>query len=55
MVATSFANHDTYATNSQFITHLMGENMGSQGLAPTPIDTNVSLHLHYYIYMFDSL
>ena len=31
--------HDTYAANSQFITHLMGCILGKQGLSPTPIDT----------------
>ena len=46
MVAISCANNDTYAENSQFITHLIGQMMGSQGLAPTPIDTEVSLHLN---------
>jgi prephenate dehydrogenase len=32
--------HDEYASNSQFITHLMGRILGSQGLSPTPIDTS---------------
>uniref|UniRef100_A0A7S1ZVD2 Prephenate/arogenate dehydrogenase domain-containing protein n=1 Tax=Trieres chinensis TaxID=1514140 RepID=A0A7S1ZVD2_TRICV len=39
MVALSCANHDAYAANSQFITHLMGRILGSQGLHSTPIDT----------------
>jgi arogenate dehydrogenase (NADP+), plant len=32
--------HDEYASNSQFITHLMGRILGSQGLSATPIDTS---------------
>lgn len=39
MVPLSCKEHDTYAANSQFITHLMGRILGEQGLAPTPIDT----------------
>ena len=39
MVPMSCAEHDSYAANSQFITHLMGRILGNQGLAPTPIDT----------------
>mmetsp|Transcript_29915 Transcript_29915/g.30244 ORF Transcript_29915/g.30244 Transcript_29915/m.30244 type:complete len:99 (+) Transcript_29915:1-297(+) len=39
MVALSCREHDEYAANSQFITHLMGRILGAQGLAPTPIDT----------------
>lgn len=39
MVPLSCANHDEYASNSQFITHLMGRILGSQGLSKTPIDT----------------
>jgi len=39
MVALSCADHDAYGANSQFITHLMGRILGSQGLGPTPIDT----------------
>ena len=39
MVPMSCAKHDSYAANSQFITHLMGRILGNQGLAPTPIDT----------------
>lgn len=39
MVPLSCADHDAYAANSQFITHLMGRILGAQGLEPTPIDT----------------
>lgn len=39
MVPLSCSDHDTYAANSQFITHLMGRILGAQGLEPTPIDT----------------
>ena len=39
MVPMSAKEHDAHAANSQFITHLMGRILGSQGLAPTPIDT----------------
>jgi prephenate dehydrogenase len=39
MIPLSCANHDAYAANSQFITHLMGRILGAQGLQPTPIDT----------------
>ena len=39
MVPMSCAEHDSFAANSQFITHLMGRILGNQGLAPTPIDT----------------
>jgi len=39
MVPMSAKDHDSFAANSQFITHLMGRILGSQGLAPTPIDT----------------
>ena len=39
MVPMSCAEHDSYAANSQFITHLMGRILGNQGLSPTPIDT----------------
>jgi arogenate dehydrogenase (NADP+), plant len=35
----SAKDHDAYAANSQFITHLMGRILGSQGLSSTPIDT----------------
>jgi arogenate dehydrogenase (NADP+) len=40
MVPMSCREHDTYAANSQFITHLMGRILGSQGLEHTPIDTS---------------
>lgn len=39
MIALSCQEHDQYSANSQFITHLMGRILGSQGLTPTPIDT----------------
>lgn len=39
MVPLSCVDHDAYAANSQFITHLMGRILGKQGLSPTPIDT----------------
>lgn len=39
MVSLSCKDHDIYAANSQFITHLMGRILGAQGLEPTPIDT----------------
>lgn len=39
MVPLSCKDHDIYAANSQFITHLMGRILGAQGLEPTPIDT----------------
>jgi len=39
MVSLSCRDHDIYAANSQFITHLMGRILGAQGLEPTPIDT----------------
>jgi arogenate dehydrogenase (NADP+) len=39
MVAMSCREHDAYAANSQFITHLMGRILGEQGLKQTPIDT----------------
>jgi arogenate dehydrogenase (NADP+) len=39
MVPLSCRDHDIYAANSQFITHLMGRILGAQGLEPTPIDT----------------
>jgi hypothetical protein len=39
MVPLSCVEHDTYAANSQFITHLMDRILGKQGLSPTPIDT----------------
>ena len=39
MVPLSCKDHDSYAANSQFITHLMGRILGAQGLKQTPIDT----------------
>lgn len=39
MTPLSCKDHDTYASDSQFITHLMGRILGQQGLQPTPIDT----------------
>ena len=39
MIQLSCKDHDAYAANSQFITHLMGRILGQQGLAATPIDT----------------
>lgn len=39
MVPMSCRDHDAYAANSQFITHLMGRILGQQGLSETPIDT----------------
>jgi prephenate dehydrogenase len=39
MVPMSCKSHDEYAANSQFITHLMGRILGTQGLSKTPIDT----------------
>lgn len=39
MVPLSAKDHDAYSANSQFITHLMGRILGSQGLATTPIGT----------------
>jgi prephenate dehydrogenase len=39
MLAMSCKEHDSYAANSQFITHLMGRILGEQGLSTTPIDT----------------
>lgn len=39
MVPLSCKDHDLFAANSQFITHLMGRILGAQGLEPTPIDT----------------
>ena len=40
MVPLSCAAHDTYAANSQFVTHMVGRVLGSQGLQETPIDTS---------------
>ncbi|KAL3822271.1 hypothetical protein ACHAXA_005904 [Cyclostephanos tholiformis] len=39
MTPMSCRDHDTYAANSQFITHLVGRVLGAQGLSSTPIDT----------------
>jgi arogenate dehydrogenase (NADP+), plant len=39
MIPMTCRDHDAYAANSQFITHLMGRILGAQGLAKTPIDT----------------
>jgi len=39
MIPLSCRDHDAYAANSQFVTHLMGRILGSQGLSKTPIDT----------------
>ena len=40
MVPMSCKDHDLYAANSQFITHLVGRTLGNnRELAPTPIDT----------------
>jgi len=39
MIAMSCKDHDSYAANSQFVTHLMGRILGEQGLSNTPIDT----------------
>jgi arogenate dehydrogenase (NADP+), plant len=40
MVPMSCRDHDAYAANSQFITHLVGRVLGTQGLSATPIDTS---------------
>jgi arogenate dehydrogenase (NADP+), plant len=39
MIEMSSEQHDEYAANSQFITHLTGRILGQQNLSPTPIDT----------------
>lgn len=39
MIPMTCHEHDAYAANSQFVTHLMGRILGAQGLAKTPIDT----------------
>jgi prephenate dehydrogenase len=39
MVSMSCKEHDEFTANSQFITHLMGRILGTQGLSATPIDT----------------
>ena len=53
MVGISCANHDTYAENSQFITHVIWQMMVSQGLAPTTIETKLSLYLKSYLSILD--
>jgi len=40
MVPMSCREHDAHAAKSQFITHLIGRVLGSQGLVQTPIDTS---------------
>ena len=39
MIEMSCDQHDEYAANSQFITHLTGRILWQQNLTPTPIDT----------------
>jgi prephenate dehydrogenase len=39
MIEMSCEQHDEYAANSQFITHLTGRILWQQNLTPTPIDT----------------
>lgn len=39
MIPLSCQEHDQYAANSQFITHLIGRTLGPQGLLPTHVDT----------------
>ena len=39
MVRMSCSEHDEFAANSQFITHLTGRILGAQGLKATPVDT----------------
>lgn len=39
MIEMTCEQHDEYAANSQFITHLTGRILGQQDLKPTPIDT----------------
>jgi len=39
MVEMKCDDHDAYASNSQFITHLVGRILEAQGLVETPIDT----------------
>lgn len=39
MIEMSCEQHDEYAANSQFITHLTGRILWQQNLSPTPIDT----------------
>eukprot|EP01041_Mallomonas_annulata_P001057 gene1057-2067_t len=40
MIEMTSEQHDEYAANSQFITHLTGRILWQQNLIPTPIDTN---------------
>ncbi len=39
MIEMSCEQHDEYAANSQFITHITGRMLWQQNLVPTPIDT----------------
>jgi prephenate dehydrogenase len=39
MIEMTSEQHDEYAANSQFITHLTGRILWQQNLVPTPIDT----------------
>ena len=39
MIEMTCDQHDEYAANSQFITHLTGRILWQQNLSPTPIDT----------------
>ena len=39
MIEMTSEQHDEYAANSQFITHLTGRILWQQNLIPTPIDT----------------
>lgn len=39
MVQMTCDEHDQYAANSQFVTHMVGRILGDQRLTPTPIDT----------------
>lgn len=39
MIEMSSEQHDEYAADSQFITHLTGRILWQQNLVPTPIDT----------------
>lgn len=39
MIEMTSEQHDEYAANSQFITHLTGRILWQQNLSPTPIDT----------------
>ena len=39
MIEMSCEQHDEYAADSQFITHLTGRILWQQNLSPTPIDT----------------